>query len=173
MELFKESLNKELGPMVEEAKGPPFCQFAHDGITIAANKTKHQRFGYQFANEKFNCNHVAALGFRKASDSEINTVKTLAQKVVHDNTQFLFQSSMSCSVRDADAKSVAKAFGFEEETCDMHDGEKVSASAIGQLVRKDGRGNIVNPFPEGDAFVEKRNKMAKHFSSTYENRVRY
>lgn len=58
--------------------------------------------------------------------------------VVHEVTQFPFESIMSCSVQDAAAKSVAKAFGFEEETCDMHDGDKVSTSAIGKLVKKDG-----------------------------------
>ena len=173
MELFKESLNKELAPMVEESKGVPFCQFVHDGVTITANKSKHQSLGCQFVNQKFKCNHVVALAFRKVADSKTNTVKQLAESVAHEITAFPFEELMSCSVQDAAAKSVAKAFGFEEETCDMHDGDKVSASAIGQLVRKDGRGNVVNPFVEGDVLVAKCNKIAKHFSSSNKNRVRH
>lgn len=42
MNLFKESLNKELCPMVEEEQNVPFCQFVHDGVTITANKSKYK-----------------------------------------------------------------------------------------------------------------------------------
>ena len=46
--------------------------------------------------------------------------------------------------QDRAALRVAGLLGFEKEGCDMHDGDKAGRSALGDLVRKDGRGQ--NPF---------------------------
>ena len=171
-ELFKSCLHKELEPMVLESKGNAFCQIIHDGVTLS-NKSKHQAFGVQFTNRKFHCNHVVALGFQKVKDSTTDTVSNLGQELVKDRTNFDFKQIIACAVQDSAAKSVAKAWELEVETCDMHDGDKVGASAIGRLVRKDGRGGIVNPFPEGKALEVKLNAQAKHFSAVHKNRQRH
>ena len=55
----------------------------------------------------------------------------------------------------------------------MHDGDKVGASAIGRLVRKDGRGGVVNSFPAGKDSEKKLNAQAKHFSAVHKNRQRF
>ena len=86
---------------------------------------------------------------------------------------FNFKQIVSSSVQDPAARSVANAWKLEVEMCDMHDGDKVGASAIGRLVRKDGRRNIVNPFPEGQALEKKLNNQAKHFSESGTNCQRY
>ena len=171
-ELFKKSLNKELAPMVAESKGNAFCQILHDGVTLG-NKSKYQAFGLQFTNAKFHCNHGVALGLKKVRDSRTGTVSRLGEDLIKDRTNVNFKQIVSSSVQDAAAKSVANAWELEVETCDMHDGDKVGASAIGRLVRKDGRRNIVNPFPEGQALEKKLNNQAKHFSASGNNCQRY
>ena len=171
-ELFKTSLNKELAPMVKESKGNAFCQILHDGVTLG-NKSKYQAFGLQFTNAKFHCNHVIALGFKKVRDSKTGTVSSLGETLIKNRTNFDFKQIVSSSVQDAAAKSVANAWDLEVEMCDMHDGDKVGASAIGRLVRKDGRRNIVNPFSEGQDLEKKLNQQAKHFSSSGTNHQRY
>ena len=170
--LFTSCLNKELAPMVEESKGNPFTQVLHDGVTLG-NRSKYQAFGLQFTNAKFECNHVVALGFKKVRDSRTVTVSELGESLVKSRTNFDFKLIVSSSVQDAAAKSVAKAWDLEVETCDMHDGDKLGASAIGRLVRKDGRTNVINPFPEGQELEKKLNQQAKHFSSSSTNRQRY
>ena len=50
-------------------------------------------------------------------------------------------------------KSVARLLNVEEETCDMHDGDKIGRSAIGELLRKDGSGGFINPFEPGELIV--------------------
>ena len=139
---YKTSLNKELAPMVAESKGNAFCRILHDGFTLG-NKSKYQAFGLQFTNAKFQCNHIVALrGFKKViRDSRTETVSSLGETLIKNRTNFDFKQIVSSSVQDAAAKSVANAWELEVETCDrMHDGDnKVGASAIGRLVRKDGR----------------------------------
>jgi len=137
------------------------------------NKSKYQAFGLQFTDAKFQCNHVVALGFKKVRDSTTDTVSALGETLIKNRTNFNFHQIVSSSVQDAAAKSVAKAWDLEVATCDMHDGDKVGASAIGRLVRKDGRRNVVNPFPEGQELEKKLNLQAKHFSSSGTNRQRY
>jgi len=170
--LFKTCIHNELKPMLEESKGNTFCQLIHDGVTLS-NKSKYQAFGIQFTNRKFRCNHVVALGFRKVANSTTVTVAELGRELVKDRTQFELQEIIACSVQDGAAKGETKAWDLEVETCDMHDGDKIGASAIGRLVRKDGRGNVVNPFPAGQELEKKLNAQAKHFASTHANRVRY
>ena len=90
--------------------------------------------------------------------------------MVKDRTNFDLKQIAGCAVQDASAKSVARAWDLEVETCDMHDGDKVGASAIGRLVRKDRRGGVVNSFPVGKALEKKLNAQAKHFLAVHKNR---
>ena len=80
--------------------------------------------------------------------------------MVKDRTNFDLKRIAGCAVQDADAKIVARAWDIEVETCDMHDGDKVGAGAIGRLVRKYGRGGVVNSFPAGQALEKKLNAQA-------------
>ena len=129
--------------MVQESKGNAFFQIIHDGVTLG-NKSKYQAFGIQFTNRKLHCNHVVAPGFQRVRKSTTDTVSNLGKELVKDRTNFDLKQIEGCAVQDSAAKSVARAWDLEVETCDMHDGDKVGASAIGRLVRKYGRGGVVN-----------------------------
>ena len=129
--------------MVQESKGNAFCQIIYDGITLG-NKSKYQVFGIQYTNLNFHCNHVVALGFQKVRNSTTDTVSNLRKELVKDSTNFDLKQIAGCAVQDAAAKIVARAWDVKVETLDMHDGEKVGATFIGRLVRKYGRGGVVN-----------------------------
>ena len=58
--------------------------------------------------------------------------------------------SLVFAVQDTAAKKIARDLDFEAETWDMHDGDKVGSSAVGELVRKNGRGGIIYPFIAGE-----------------------
>ena len=134
-----------------EAQGNTFCQFIHDGCTLG-NKSKYQAFGIQFVDSRYYNNHVVALTFERVLTSNAQSVADLAKLVVKDITGFDFGNLCGCSVQDSAAKSVARHLELEEETCDMHDSDKIGRSAIGELLRKDGRGGVVNPFDAGKFF---------------------
>ena len=71
--------------------------------------------------------------------------------MVKDRTNFDLKQIAGCAVQDAAVKSVTRAWYLEVETCDMHGGDKVGASAIRRLVRKYERGGVVDSFPAGQA----------------------
>ena len=122
----------------------------------------------------------------------------MAKRVVNLVTGFNFNKICGCSVQDRAAKSVARYLELEEKTCDMHDRDKIGRSAIGELVRMDGNGGVVNPFEPGKLILvsficynilyhditnnfcstgtklaAKLRLQAKHFNSMHQNCVKY
>jgi len=136
----------------KEGKGNPFLQFINDSCTLA-NKSKYQAFGLQFTDSSFQCNHVVAIAFKRALSSTSESVATMAREVVQEITGFDFNEVCGASVQDAAARSVARLLNLEEETCNMHDSNKIGRSAIGELLRKDGSGGYINPFEPGELIV--------------------
>ena len=65
------------------------------------------------------------------------------------------------------ALKVAELFGHEKEGCAMHNDDKISRSAIGDLVRSR-QHNQIDAFEEGNPLIHKAHKCAKYFS--YEQR---
>ena len=55
---------------------------------------------------------------------------------------------MASAVQDCAAVKAAEELDLEEETCLMHDGDKIGKSCVRTLVRSK-NGVVVNPFPEG------------------------
>lgn len=191
---FCKMLRNTIGSKFKEGKGNPFLQFINDGCTLG-NKSKYQAFGLQFTDSSFQCNHVIAIAFKRALSSTSDSVALMAREVVNELTGFDFNDVCGASVQDAAAKGVARALNLEEETCDMHDGDKIGRAAIGELLRRNGSGGIVNPFDQGmlivvylfslifysniynyllgKALMDKLRDQAKHFHSTHKNRVNY
>ena len=114
-----------------------------------------------------------ATALRKVDSSKAVDVSELLKEVSVETTGFTLDAISGAAKQDAAAKKVAKVLNLEVETCDMHDGDKVGQSAVGELTRKDGHGNTVNPFDEGLALISKLRKQARHFTSTHSNRVSY
>ena len=75
--------------------------------------------------------------------------------------------------QDRAALTVAGYLDMDErESCDMHDGDKIGKSTIGDLTRSSNE-IIVNPFPAGVKLSLKFQDVAKYFKSTLENRNNY
>ncbi len=63
---------------------------------------------------------------------------------------------------------VSRELGLEEtKVFGMHDGDKLGQSAVGNLVMMKDK-QVVNPFPDGQAFLKKTHALDVHFS--YGNR---
>ena len=78
-----------------------------------------------------------------------NAVSAMAKNEVHDIISLHFSDICGCAVKDTGAKSVAWLLEVEEETCNMHDSDKIGRSVIGELLRMDGNKKPVNPFLPG------------------------
>ena len=144
-ECFRKILKSTIATKFKEGLGNPFLQFINDGCTLG-NKSKYQAFGLQFTDSSFQCNHVVAIAFKRAISSTSNDVAEMAREVVNELTGFDFNDICGALVQDAAAKSIARILNLEEETCDMHNGDKIGRSAIGEFLHKDGSGNFSNPF---------------------------
>lgn len=149
-ECFCWLITSMLSQKYKESKGNAFAQFIHDGCTLKS-KSKYQAFGLQFTDSRYQCNHVVALSFKRAFSSTGINVAIMARNVVKEITNHNFSDICGCSVQDSAAKSIARHLDLEEETCDMHDTDKIGRSAIGELLRKKGE-RFVNPFPPGMYF---------------------
>ena len=111
-----------------------FCQFVHDGATLK-NKDKCQAMGVQFAGKHCEHNNVIALLFRKLDTHASGKVSELAQKACNEIFGLVFHYMFSCSVQDLSVSAVAKELKIDKVECDVHQGDKVGASAVGELVR--------------------------------------
>jgi hypothetical protein len=76
---------------------------------------------------------------------------------------FKYNQVMASMISDLAAKGIAREFDQVGEWCDMHQGDKIGRSAIGDLVRSKNR-VPVNPFPAGQALMKKCHSMAVYFS---------
>jgi len=106
------------------------------------------------------------------ASSTADDVTALAREVTVDMIGKQFDHLFGLVIQDGAATKVAKDLGFGEEVCDMHNGDKVGASAIGELVRKRS-GIIINAFDTGTDLLKKLRDQAKHFCSSHKNRGNY
>ena len=89
-----------------------------------------------------------------------------------DLTSRELEDLVALAVQDSSAIKVARDLDLEVETCDMHDRDKISASAIGSLVRKDGRGGVINDFGPEKNLLHKLRDQDKHFINSHAHRNR-
>ena len=89
----------------------------------------------QFADKHCEHDNVIALEFRKPVTHKADNVATLDKEVIQDFFGCEFLDKFSYSVQDLAASSVANELHVDKVECDMRQGDKVSASAVGELVR--------------------------------------
>ena len=105
----------------------------HDGATLK-NKDKCQAMGMKIADKDCKDNNAMSLAFRKLDTHVSDKVAELAQKECNETFGVEFHFVFSCSVQDLDASAVAKEFQVGKVEFDMHQGDKVGASDVGELV---------------------------------------
>jgi len=139
-EVMKDNIKELFASIVKDSKGNCFMQLFHDGVTLD-NQMKCQAIAGQVVHPKWEANIVLALGFRKVGNSTGEIVSAAAEDVVQEMTGCSLSAVCGHGKQDRAALRVAGLLGFDEtEACDMHDGDKVGRAALGDLVRKDGRG---------------------------------
>ena len=74
--------------------------------------------------------------FRRCKDSKTDAIAHLVRNVVKGSTIYDFQTLVSLAVQDRGAIKIAEYLDLmEREGCDMHDGDKIEDSALGNLIR--------------------------------------
>ena len=106
----------------------------HDGATLK-NKEECQAMDMQFADKDCKHGNVIELAFRKLDDHTSDKVAELAQQACNETFGVEFHCVFSCSVQNLATSAVAKKLQVDKVECDVHQGDKVGASAVGELVR--------------------------------------
>ena len=157
------------GEKWRESHGFPCMQLVHDGATLK-NKKKYQAFALQFIQATWAMNVVVCFGFLYSAVNDAGTVAGLLKSTFEARTKLQYDGAVALVKSDRAAISVAGAAGTTEtettgvgEGCDMHDIDKVGASALGVLLRSK-NGAVVNPFVGGKAILEHVHDVGVHFS---------
>ena len=149
--------------LLQYTEGNPFAQLLHDGATLA-NNHKCQAIGIEFIDAEHFQNHSVCLGMVRLSSNHnavgAKTIRDVMDRVIGMKPEDIVAATMS----DLAAKGIAREFGQEGEECDMHQGDKIGRSAVGDLVRTVNK-VPVNAFPSGQVLMKKAHDMAV-FSAT-------
>ena len=119
-----------------------FCQFTQDGATLVY-KDEHQAFGMHFVDNNFRHNDVITLSFRKHLSYEADKAAELAEEGHNEHFELDFTHMFSSSAQDLAASAVSKELNTEKLECGMHQGDKVGASAVGELPRSKGKAKLL------------------------------
>jgi hypothetical protein len=149
--------------MLEFTEGNPFAQFIHDAATLA-NHHKCLATGCVFVDPKYLQVHRLCLSMRPIEDGTGEVAVQELKFACHRAFNQALDKIMCLLMSDKAAVRAAKLLKQYPDTCGMHDIDKVASSGVGTLVRKDGRGGDVNPFPEGVELLKIVHNKAKHFS---------
>ena len=115
----------------------------HDGAALL-NKDNHQVFGIQFSDTQIRHDNVIASCFRKPISHKVEMVAQLAQDFINEMFETNFQNAFSCSVQDLAASAAAKESLVDKVECDMHQGDEVGTSAVGELTWFLNKVNLLN-----------------------------
>ena len=97
----------------------------------------------QFSDKDGKHDNIVALAFRKPVSHKANDVATSSKEIVLEFFGCEFLDLFSSAAQDLAASSVANELHVDKVECDMHQGDKVGASAVGKLFRAT---NKVNTF---------------------------
>ena len=133
-QVLKKAMKKVVMEHCEEGHRNCFCQFTHDGSALK-NKDKCQAMGMHFEDKDCKHNNGIALAFLKPVTHKADDVSTLAKEVYQEFFGCEFQDIFSSAVQDLAASAVANELNVDKVECDMHQGDKVGASTVGELFR--------------------------------------
>ena len=140
--------------MLHEWKRKQVLPIIHDGVTLDNHK-KYQAFALQFVDLTWICNHVVVISFKSAPTSWTFEMVELTEKEVRDAIGYEYKDIITSMVQDVAATYIARALDYDNE-------DKVGRNAIGEIVRRDGRSNAINPFIVGMNVVDLFRKKAQH-----------
>lgn len=151
-----------------EAKGNRFCQCLHDGGTLDS-KQKYQAFAFQAVDMLWTKNMVVCFGFTHFPEGQHDKIAKRLEEVFLDRCGYGVDEVVGSIMSDVAAASVADRFDVQKELCNMHQFDKLAQSACGDLTFSRG-GQVVNPFPEGQAILKQVIDCANYFSRSNETR---
>ena len=164
--VFKMFLKYMLQLKFQHSKGNAFAQGLHDCGTLE-NHEKFLALGIQFIDPKWFRNWVICLSctcsFRGGTDV---VIANLIEEIVKEVTGYSVEELLMALVQDRAALGVADELAFEAEACLMHDDDKLGLAAYGGLTRSKNK-VVVNPFKQGQKFLEGIRSLVKHFSYGY------
>ena len=161
-EIFKGYMKMMINDMLAFLEGNPFAQCLNDACTLA-HKHKCMAIGMEFVDCMDFKNHAVCLGMVPLADGTDKVGAKTIESVLSKVTGFAYNQIMASMISDLAAKGIAWEFDQVGEWCDMHQGDKIGRSAVGDLVRSKNR-VPVNPFPACQTLMKKCHSMAVHFS---------
>ena len=96
-----------------------------------------------FADKEHKHDNAIALTFRKLYSHTSDELAELGQEACNKTFGVEFVDAFSCLVHDLAASAIAKELQVDEVECDMHQGDKVGASAVGELVHTVSKVNLL------------------------------
>ena len=167
-DLFKMFLCMAITKCQVECLGNPIGQAIHDCSTLA-DKHKYLAIGLQFILPGWDANMAVALSVVRCDKGTDKYLAAVIEKEIEKLTGTSFKELADSAIQDGAALGVARLLSVEAIVCLMHDNDKLGQSGMGGLVRSKVK-KAVNPFPEGQALIEKLRTVAKHFS--YAGRIK-
>ena len=127
----------------------------------------------QLVDINYRANFVISLCLSESQKNRGINVGRLCEKVTKDMCDMNLKDICGIAKQDRVALSVASYLNMDKnESCDMHDGNKIGKCAIRNLTRSINKA-VINPFDEGVKLSLKFQDVAENFKSTLENCENY
>jgi hypothetical protein len=161
-DVFKTFARCSFNRVFEYAMGNPPGQGIHDCTTLD-NKEKCMAVGWEFIPEDISRNIVLCLGLRRIDGGDDATAVAMLNEAFEEVFGRPYTDCSNQTVSDVAALGAARLMGQDRNPCNMHQTDKISRSATGDLDRSK-MGVKVNPFPEGVKVMNRFHAAAVHFS---------
>jgi hypothetical protein len=165
--VFLTFLREDVDAAYERASGNPFASLQHDG-GLGKDKMKYETLGFQFIDKNGNnrtlCTAVIKLPPMLVDDHRQPLQATAAcfEDVFKERLGYSIAEIVRSCMQDGAAVAVAGYLGFEQFICLMHSGDKIGRAAVGVLTYSRGK-KVQNPFPAGDAVLQRVAAMCTYF----------
>jgi hypothetical protein len=151
------------------SEGNPFAQGQQDGVTLA-DRMKYYSVALQFIPADRSTNLVVCIGVvpavKGANDSGSGSVKNtipVIEKLCMEQTGYTWQQLCHSTMVDIAALAFSAGMKHEKQGSQMHSGNKIGTSAVGDLVRT--RGKVPeNPFAAAQLVVHKAKAICNYFA---------